>query len=94
MCRLKKSLYGLKQALRQWYRKFDSFMHMEDFQKCNANHCFYFKRYSFSYIILVLYVDDMLVVGSDIDDIRQLKQQLSKEFDMKDLGPTKKILGM
>ena len=36
----------------------------------------------------------MLVVGSDIDDIRQLKQQLSKEFDMKDLGPTKKILGM
>ena len=36
----------------------------------------------------------MLVVGSDKDDIRRLKQQLSKEFDMKDLGPAKKILGM
>ena len=94
VCGLKKSLYGLKQAPRQWYRKFDSFMHREDFQKCNADRCCYFKRYSCNYIILLLYVDDMLVVGSDMDDIRQLKQQLSKEFDMKDLGPAKKILEM
>ena len=69
-------------------------MHKEDFQKCNANHYCYFKRYNSSYIILLLYVDDMLVVSSDMDDIRRLKHQLSKEFDMKDLGPTKKILGM
>ena len=69
-------------------------MHREDFQKCNANHYFYFKRYNSSYIILPLYVDDMLVVGSDMDDIKRLKPHLSKEFDMKDLGPTKKILGM
>ncbi|BBH04062.1 Toll-Interleukin-Resistance domain family protein [Prunus dulcis] len=94
VCRLKKSLYGLKQAPRQWYKKFDSFMHKEGFQKCNADHCCYFKRYRSSYIILLLYVDDMLVAGSDMDDIRRLKQQLSKEFDMKDLGPAKKILGM
>ena len=94
MCKLKKSLYGLKHGPRQWYMKFDSFMHKEDFQKCNANHYSYFKRYSSSYIILLLYVDDMLVVGSDMDDIRRLKQQLSKEFDMQDLGLAKKILGM
>jgi len=43
--RLKKSLYGLKQALRQWYRKFDGFMHNEGFQKCNANDGCFFKRY-------------------------------------------------
>ena len=66
----------------------------EDFQKCNADHCCYFKRYSSSYIISLLYVDDMLVIGSYMDDIRRLKQQLSKEFDMKDLGSAKKILGM
>ena len=94
VCKLKKSLYGLKQAPRQWYRKFDSFMHKKGFQKCNADHCCYFKRYRSSYIILLLYVDDMLVAGSDMDDIKRLKQQLSKEFDMKDLGPAKKILGM
>uniref|UniRef100_A0A803KNZ2 Reverse transcriptase Ty1/copia-type domain-containing protein n=1 Tax=Chenopodium quinoa TaxID=63459 RepID=A0A803KNZ2_CHEQI len=69
-------------------------MHKEDFQKCNADHCCYIKRYQSSYIILLLYVDDMLVAGSNMDDIRRLKEQLSKEFDMKDLGQAKKILGM
>jgi len=94
VCRLKKSLYGLKQASRQWYMKFESFMHKEGFQKCNADRYCFFKRYKSSYIILLLYVDDMLVAGSDIDEIKNLKTQLSKEFDMKDLGPAKKILGM
>ncbi|CAJ2639359.1 unnamed protein product [Trifolium pratense] len=94
VCRLKKSLYGLKQAPRQWYMKFESVMHKEGFNKCNADHCCFFKRYKSSYNILLLYVDDMLVAGSDMDEIRNLKLQLSKEFDMKDLGPAKKILGM
>ncbi|CAJ2645710.1 unnamed protein product [Trifolium pratense] len=95
VCRLKKSLYGLKQAPRQWYMNFESFMHKEGFNKCNDDHCCFFKRYKSSYIILLLYVDDMLVAGSDMDEIRNLKLQLSKEFDMmKDLGPAKKILGM
>ncbi|KAK2366240.1 putative mitochondrial protein [Trifolium repens] len=94
VCKLKKSLYGLKQAPRQWYMKFESFMHMEGFKKCNADHCCFFKRYNSSYIILLLYVDDMLVAGPDMAEIRNLKMQLSKEFDMKDLGPTRKILGM
>lgn len=94
VCRLKKSLYGLKQAPRQWYMKFESFMHKEGFQKCNADNCCFFKRYKSSYIILLLYVDDMLVAGPNMDEIRNMKMQLSKEFDMKDLDPTKKILGM
>lgn len=69
-------------------------MHKEGFQKCNADHCCFFKRYHSSYIILLLYVYDMLVAGPDIDEIRNLKMQLSKEFDMKDLGPAKEILGI
>lgn len=94
VCRLKKSLYGLKKTPRQWYMKFENFMHKEGFQKCNADHCCFFKRYQSNYIILLLYIDDMLVAGSDMDEIRNLKMQLSKEFDMKDLGPARKILGM
>ena len=69
-------------------------MHKEGFQKCNVDHCCFFKRYKSSYIILLLYVDDVLVAGSDIDEIKNLKMQLSKEFDMKNLGPAKKILVM
>jgi hypothetical protein len=69
-------------------------MQRHGYSKCNANHCCYFKKFESSYIILLLYVDDMLVVGSDMDEIQKLKKQLSSEFDMKDLGATKQILGM
>ena len=47
-----------------------------------------------SYIILLLYVDDMLIARSGIEKINNLKKQLSKQFAMKDLGTTKQILGM
>ncbi|MBE2321339.1 hypothetical protein DVA67_035820, partial [Solirubrobacter sp. CPCC 204708] len=94
VCKLKKSLYGLKQAPRQWYKKFDGFMQKNGYHKCNADHCCYFKRFKSSYIILLLYVDDMLVAGPDMEEIRRLKEHLSKEFDMKDLGAAKQILGM
>ncbi|KAE8695714.1 hypothetical protein F3Y22_tig00110694pilonHSYRG00408 [Hibiscus syriacus] len=94
VCRLKKSLYGLKQAPRQWYQKFDSFMSSSVFTRCQADHCCYIKRFDNSFIILLLYVDDMLVAGSDMQEIINLKQKLSKQFAMKDLGAAKQILGM
>ncbi|KAE8695859.1 U-box domain-containing protein 31 [Hibiscus syriacus] len=94
VCRLKKSLYGLKQAPRQWYKKFDSFMGSSGFTRCQADHCCYIKRFDNSFIILLLYVDDMLVAGSNMQEIIHLKQKLSKQFAMKDLGAAKQILGM
>ena len=66
VCRLKKSLYGLKQAPRQWYKKFDSFMSSHGFTRSQADHCCYFKKFDNKFIILLLYVDDMLVAGSDM----------------------------
>jgi len=58
-------------------KKFDGFMLKEGLQKCNANHyCCFLMRYKSSYIILLFYVDDTLVVGSDMNDIKCLKQQL------------------
>jgi hypothetical protein len=94
VCRLKKSLYGLKQAPRQWYKKFDGFMQRSGYTRCHADHCCYLKRCKASYIILLLYVDDMLVAGSCLQEISRLKQQLAAEFAMKDLGAAKQILGM
>ena len=61
---------------------------------CEADRCCYVKFFENSYIILLLYVDDMLIVGSSIKEINNLKKQLSKQFAMKDLGATKQILGM
>lgn len=94
VCKLKKSLYGLKQAPRQWYLKFDSFMQRNGYIRCEMDHCCYLKKFKSSYIILLLYVDDMLVAGSDMQEINRLKEQLSREFEMKDLGAARQILGM
>ena len=76
--KLRKSLYGLKQAPRQWYKKFDSFMHRIGFKRCEADHCCYVKSFDNSYIILLLYVDDMLIARSNIEEINNLKKQLLK----------------
>ena len=87
-------MYGLKQVLRLWYKKFDNFMHKIGFKRCEANHYCYVKFFGNSYIILLLYVDDMLIVGSSIEGINILKKQLLKQFAIKDLGAVKQILGM
>ena len=64
VCKLKKSLYGQKQAQRQWYKKFDSFMENHGFSKIKCDHCVFVKKFSDNdFIILLLYVDDMLIVG-------------------------------
>ena len=74
VCKLKKSLYGLKQAPRQWYKKFDSIMHRIGFKRYEVDHCCYVKSFDNSFIILLLYVDDMLIAGSSIEEINNLKQ--------------------
>ena len=85
MCKLQKSLYGSKQALRQWYKKFDTFMKNNNFMRCEANYCCYIKRFEKSYIILLLYVDDMLIARASLYEIKKPKKELSEKFAMKDL---------
>jgi hypothetical protein len=96
VCRLNKSLYGLKQAPRCWYKRFDSFIISLGYNRLSSDHCTYYKRFEENdvFIILLLYVDDMLVIGPNKDRVQELKAQLAREFDMKDLGPANKILGM
>ncbi|KAH9782976.1 hypothetical protein KPL71_009140 [Citrus sinensis] len=92
---LNKSLYGLKQAPRCWYKRLDSFIMSLGYNRLNSDHCAYYKRFEDNdFIILLLYVDDMLVAGPNKDRIQELKAQLAREFEMKDLGPANKILGM
>ena len=57
VCKLHKSLYGLKQAPMQWYKKFNEFMSNSGFNRCDMDHCCYVKKYTNSYVILVVYVD-------------------------------------
>ncbi|GJV04765.1 retrotransposon protein, putative, ty1-copia subclass [Tanacetum coccineum] len=95
VCLLKKSLYGLKQSPRQWYKRFDVYMISNGFSRSSYDSCVYFKEFAPGmYIYLLLYVDDMLIACKSKSEIEYTKGLLRKEFDMKELGPARKILGM
>ena len=94
-CLLNKSLYGLKQSPRQWYLKFDEFMITHGYSRSKYDSCVYSKALtSGNFIYLLLYVDDMLLACKQREELEWLKGELSSEFEMKDLGPATKILGM
>ena len=69
-------------------------MHRIEFKRGEANHCCYVKSFDNCYIILLFYVNDIIIAGSSIEEINNLKKQLSKQFAMKDLEAAKQILGM
>ena len=64
------------------------------FCKAEKDTCCYFKKYTNSYVFLLLYVNKMLIAGSSMREINNLKTRLSTTFEMKDLGQAKQILGM
>ena len=95
VCKLKKSLYGLKQAPREWYHKFHSFMLSQGYKHSDTDHCLYTKQAKDgSFLILILYVDDMLIVGKNIHEVDALKSKLNATFDIKAFGEASHILGM
>lgn len=94
VCKLVKSLYGLKQAPKQWYEKFNNVMIESRFKINECDKCAYVKDTKDKYVILCLYVDDMLIVGSDNKMIESTKNMLNSRFDMKDMGLADVILGV
>jgi hypothetical protein len=94
VCRLKKSLYGLKQSPRTWFGRFRKEVCYLGFQQSNADHTLFFKHHQDKIAILVVYVDDIVVTGNDDEEIRNLKKMLAKSFDVKDLGFLHFFLGI
>ena len=94
VCRLKKALYGLKQAPRAWFEKFSTVVTSLGFVSSYHDSALFVRSYSAGRILLLLYVDDMIITGDDIDGIADLKSTLSRRFDMKDLGPLRYFLGI
>nr|AAP54332.2 retrotransposon protein, putative, unclassified [Oryza sativa Japonica Group] len=92
--RLKKSLYGLKQSPRAWFDRFRRAMCGMGYKQCNGDHTVFYRHNRGLKTILVVYVDDMIITGDDCLEISRLKQNLSKEFEVKDLGQLKYFLGI
>ncbi|GJT33168.1 retrotransposon protein, putative, ty1-copia subclass [Tanacetum coccineum] len=94
VCKLKRSFYGLKQASRQWNKRFDDEIKKFGFTQYRDEPCVYLKS-SGSYIdILILYVDDILLMGNNISMLQDVKSYLGKCFAMKDLSDAAYILGI
>ena len=94
VCRLKKSLYGLKQSPRAWFGRFTKVMKAFGYHQSNSDHTLFIKNQHGKITALIVYVDDMIVTGNDPEERRALKDYLFKEFEMKDLGPLKYFLGI
>ncbi|KAL0430542.1 UNVERIFIED_CONTAM: Retrovirus-related Pol polyprotein from transposon TNT 1-94 [Sesamum radiatum] len=94
VCKLVKSLYGLKQAPKQWHEKFDKTILAFDFTVNENDKCIYCKVKGDKIIILCLYVDDILLIGSCVDIITETKSFLKNKFEIKDVGEADVILGI
>ena len=91
---LKKALYGLKQAPRAWYGRIDDYLTGFGFQKSLSESTLYVKKIDDDVLIVSLYVDDLLVTGSNLQQIERFKQDMMQAFEMSDLGLMSFFLGM
>ena len=94
VCKLLKSLYGLKQAPKQWHEKFDRTLTSAGFVVNEADKCVYYRYGGGEGVILCLYVDDILIFGSSLKVIEEVKGFLTNNFEIKDLGEANVILNI
>ena len=94
VCKLRKSIYGLKQAGRAWFEKINAALIRIDFSPLDSDHCVYVRHHEDDVLYIVLYVDDLLLIGSSLAEVKQLKTDLSARFEMTDLGEAEYVLGL
>jgi hypothetical protein len=94
VCKLRKALYGLKQSPRAWFGRFSSVVTKFGLRRSSYDHSVFFTSSNSGCILLVVYVDDIVITGSDEKGIKRLKDFLASQFQTKDLGPLKYFLGI
>ena len=90
VCRLRRTLYGLKQAPQAWFAKFNSTISQHGFLGSSFNTTLFLRWFDHGITILLLYVDDMIITGDDMQGIQDLKHFLDHQFEMKDLDSLSK----
>lgn len=94
VCKLQKSLYGLKQASRQWFLKFSTVLLGFGLQQSHLGHSYFFQHKDGNYLGILIYVDDILLASNSSTLIKNFKIYLGAHFKYKDLGPPKYFLGL
>ena len=94
VCKLQRSIYGLVQASRSWNKRFDEVIKAFGFIQVVGESCIYKKVSGSSVAFLILYVDDILLIGNNVEFLESIKDYLNKSFSMQDLGEAAYILGI
>ncbi|CAM8926629.1 unnamed protein product [Rhodiola kirilowii] len=94
VCKITKSLYGLKQAPRQWYIKFADALLTYGFIQSSHDHCHFSYDHNGEFLILLVYVDDVVITGTSIPRINSVKKFIHTTFHIKDLGQLWYFLGL
>ncbi|TYK11050.1 gag/pol protein [Cucumis melo var. makuwa] len=94
VCKLKKSIYGLKQVARSWNIRFDTAIKSYGFEQNVDEPCVYKRFINATVAFLLLYVDDILLIGNDVGHLTDIKEWLATQFQMKDLGNAQYVLGI
>jgi hypothetical protein len=95
VCKLKKSLYGLKQSPRAWFEKFTQFIKSQGYTQEQGDHTMFIRHsHDGKIAILIVYVDDIILTKDDVLEMNRLKTSLSSTFEIKDLGSLRYFLGM
>jgi hypothetical protein len=92
--KLKKALYGLKQAPRAWNARIDKYFQEKNFIKCPYEHALYIKAQGGDILIVCLYVDDLIFTGNNPTMFEEFKKEMTKEFEMTDIGLMSYYLGI
>ena len=92
--KLKKAFYGLTQAPRMWHRELSESLKKLAFKMSKADPSLYVKRINDCIVVILIYVDDLIIGGDSMDEIRKLKKNLEMQFHMKDLGELRYFLGI
>ena len=87
-----KAIYGLKQSPRAWFEKFSITISGIDFQRCHSDHSVFIRRTKSGIVVLAVYVDDILLIGSDSAWLLETKKYLKCHFVTKDMGRPKYFL--
>ncbi|XP_022853510.1 uncharacterized protein LOC111374981 [Olea europaea var. sylvestris] len=94
VCKLRKSLYGLKQSPRAWFDRFAKVLKTQGYQQGQSDHTMFYHLSRGVKTILIVYVDDIILTGDNIGEMERLKKCLATEFEVKDLGQMRYFLGM
>ncbi|XP_062086387.1 uncharacterized mitochondrial protein AtMg00810-like [Humulus lupulus] len=93
VCKMHKSIYGLWKSCRKWYKKLSDALIADGFQQSQADHTLFTRGKDNTFIALLVYIDDIVLIGTNLNELQCFQESLHSQFKLKALGTLKYFLG-